>query len=149
MGIQDFNVAPDNKGGRPPKSEQEKEEEKGIVKGRPYVDSEADEEWWEEVLDHVVGEGSVPGDSIESKSKHITDISDYTHLQPPEVWKQLEEHEMVDVDWDEYKEVYGTSGTDSRIPGVGSEPGSGSFSSGSSESETTATGLKSIIDAAK
>lgn len=92
MGIEDFKVAPDNKGGRPSKEEQE-EEHTGLQHvGDPFYHAKDSEEYWQEIWDSNV-------DGEEPTSREIASICDYTHLFPWDVKVYVEKWGIYEFDW--------------------------------------------------
>lgn len=85
MGLENFNVAPDNKGGRPSKEETEKETEKS-EDGAFYVGHKlSPEEYWNQLYDDYV-EGEEPD------SEEITEMAREAVVLPRTVKSQLAEH---------------------------------------------------------
>lgn len=108
MGIEDFRVAPDNKGGRPTKEEQEEEETRGrIAYGDPALPSK-DKEDWEDALDTLgidtIEENLYDGDTI--GSDEIGELSNYAHLFPWNTRVLLELHGIYETNWFNTPEDY-------------------------------------------
>lgn len=85
MGLKDFKTAPDNKGGRPKKSESE-EEVTGEFYGEP-AHKDCDEAWWREQYDEFVA-----GD--EPTTQEITQFSDWVALRPQTLEYYLAIHDI-------------------------------------------------------
>lgn len=151
MGIDSFNIAPDNKGGRPSKEEQEEEETVERYSGRVYVASEADENWWKETINELFGGIDLHTLDKEELRDKITELSDFTHTNPVEIRKELEEHKLIGDEWEEYVEQSPDHTLDGRVPGVEGPTDTKSYSPSfsSSSKDDTPEGLQSIIDAAK
>lgn len=100
MGIEDFRVAPDNKGGRPTKEEQEEEEHSGLRSvGDPFYPAKDTEEYWREIWDRYV-------DGEDPSSQDIASICDYTHLFPWDVKVYIEKWGIYEFDWFQMPEDY-------------------------------------------
>lgn len=95
MGLKDFKTAPDNKGGRPTKSESEKEVT-GQFYGEP-AHMDCDEEWWQEQYDEFVADD-------EPTTQEITKFSDWVSLRPQTVEYFLAIHDIYVSD--RAKELY-------------------------------------------
>lgn len=134
MGLQELDGmdTPDNKGGRPPKSDEEQSRGRE-VKGEAFLPSKDDEEWWREKFNRFTEENSNIGDAI-------TQLSDFIMVHPLEVRKRLEDYGIHETDWEEYVEEYSFYMKDLRIhdrleeSGVSTEVSTSGSSSTSSES---------------
>lgn len=148
MGLDNFNVAPDNKGGRPEKDEEETDEDR-TVRGEPFVEEKADKSWWLKVMTDSIGQRELPQDDFQQFLDAISTLADHVHTQPINVLHELEEHEIQYIEWEWVKENSDERGFDARWPGEGPVTGSSSPSFGSTSSYDSDSGLGSIIDAAK
>lgn len=153
MGLDQFNVAPDNKGGRKPEREDDKFSPRGDSSS-PYVSEEDNgEDWWRQKAQEALGHNMPTQGSISELEEHIMDISDYIHATPILVWKKLDHHDITEVNWEEYRDHYPEHTLDDRVPGYGGDVLGGSSSlfrsdqgrSGLSED----SGLAAAIDNAK
>lgn len=150
MGLDNFNIAPDNKGGRKPKEEKDGKRALRSGEGRSYVrDQSRGEEWWLEVLSGALGRESINGDTIEDMENDISVLADYIHTNPLLVWKKLDEHGFIDMDWDEYREYYTDRLMDARVPGGPEVTGGGTSTTFGSNSLDEDSGLAAVINDAK
>lgn len=118
MGLDQFNVAPDNNGGRP----------EGSKEDRGYSTRETDhgdpmtmdhgEDYLNDIMDRFV-EGDKPTDEEMKK------ITDYTHLLPRSVKVELDKHGIVDypeIRWDGKKKsstpFFGSSSEEEEKGGI-------------------------------
>lgn len=159
MGLKDnFNIAPDNKGGRPEKS-QEEEDTGREAPGEPYpCDDETPEGWWSEQVKEVFG---VTTDtdafmedtgSFEKKCNKISRLSNWVSLNPIDCRKAMADDDFYQCNWQEYRDEMDDKFLDARVPGVEikTKTGSTSFSSSSSSSKLDSdSGLGSLISDAK
>lgn len=148
MGLEQFDVAPDNKGGRPEKEEQDSGSFSSRYDGRVLVEGDADKDWWEEVLVEAIGQEELPMDDFDEFINASSELSNHVHSQTINVWKSLEEHGVANIDWKWLKSECPDEWVDPRWPGEESITGSTSRF-GSSGGSSAGEGLSSIIDAAK
>lgn len=151
MGIESFNIAPDNKGGRPTKDEQETVgRDRGY--GDPYTPYKASKEWWEEKVEEAVDGGEINTEDYDQFVEDIIQLSDYVHTVSIEVEKMLDEAGVVDIDWEWVREEAPDEWKDLRWPKQARHevfaPDVES-SSTEEEEEETAGGLASIVNEAK
>lgn len=150
MGLEEFDIAPDNKGGRKPKEEEDGKRALRDGEGRSYVqDQSRGEDWWLEVMQSSLNRQSIEGETIEEMENDISVLADYIHTNPLLVWKKLDEHGFIDMDWEEYRDYYSERLMDARVPGgpeVIGEKTSTSFSSNSLDDDS---GLAAVIKDAK
>lgn len=126
MGLDEFNIAPDNKGGRPEKTEEESDTKNGY--GISIEDYNS-EEYWESLLEDNWDGSEITFDAMKGMCAQ-------THMLPQSIVSKLMEHDVVDGDeLGEYLDMYEH------------QTSAPSFSSGSSYSDSGT--LSSIIDAAK
>lgn len=126
MGLEEFNVAPDNKGGRPEKTEEEQNGREAIGLTMEKYNSQ---EYWKSLLQQ-----SWNGSEITVEA--MSEMTEETVLLPHTVISKLMEHEIVDQsELGEYLDMY------RRKQSTGS--------STSSTERSDSGGLSSIIDAAK
>lgn len=125
MGLESFNVAPDNKGGRPSKEEEEESNTRRVDSAHTMDDDT--EEYWSEMFNkHVAGS--------EPSAEELMKIASDTHLLSRTVKMKLTEFGVY-----EYDQFVGMDPTDGKVddsPFGGSSSGSGS-------------GLASIVNNAK
>lgn len=154
MGLEAFDIAPDNKGGRKEKDDEEEEQYGRRVEGtfNPEVDTE---EWWRERIEEVCGELN-EDDDFETNADKIGDLASATAEFPVDVRKRLHKHGIFETDWEEVLDYYPDHVLDSRYPGydggnysptVESDPWKSSVdipNTGSPDS-----GLASIVENAK
>lgn len=88
MGLDNFDIAPDNRGGR---KQGEGEEEYGRRIQEAFTVDDDTEGFWSEQYGTVVGLGE-PDDS------HITELAGKLHLLPRTVKQKLTEHEVYEFD---------------------------------------------------
>lgn len=148
MGIDDFKVAPDNPGGRPPKEEQEEEDSLREVYGDPYSPDKSDADWWQEKLDEALASGEIPTDNFNDFIKASSIVADWVHISTIEVLKQLKKEEVIEFDWEWVREEAPDEWKDLRWPKkaryeVFEVEGS------STEDEEYTGGLASLVDEAK
>lgn len=148
MGLEQFDVAPDNKGGRP-ESEEEGEENQGRAHGRSLVIDSVDDEWWEEVLEEVLGRKTLPCDDYQEFARATMRLADYTHSLGHSVWFSLRKEGAGDVDWEWFKEEAPDESVRRVFPEEYQAKKSTSTRFGSSAGKQPSDGLSSIIDAAK
>lgn len=87
MGLDKFNIAPDNKGGRKPKEKRDEEEFRG-VEGEPYIKDHG-EDYWRKVW-HKFVEGTEAGDQEMAK------MARYTSCLPITVKQNLHEYDIAE-----------------------------------------------------
>lgn len=150
MGIESFNIAPDNKGGRPKKEEQET-----VGKSRSYGDAytpyKADEDWWREKINESVDGSEINTDDFDQFVQDMMQLADHVHTSTIEVEKLLDEAGVVDIDWSWVREEAPDEWKDMRWP---REARHKTFSpdidtSTEEEDEEPAGGLASIVNEAK
>lgn len=95
-----------NVGGRPPKTEEEKNESNNKYAGRSpdgraFTENCDNKEWWIETLEECIGATKLPYNDDERK-KAILELAEYTYLFPIEVRTQLEKHGIYEFDWKGY-----------------------------------------------
>lgn len=147
MGLEDFNIAPDNKGGRKKKEEkQDNSPRTRMVDGEAFTMEDDTKEWWQEQLRAEVVEQS--GDNIEEK---IPTLAGYVFMNPVSVRIKLEEHEIHETDWDQYVEDHPVYEEDQRILDHLGEVDNSSSSSTDflSSEESEDSGLASLVKDAK
>lgn len=125
MGLEKFNIAEDNKGGRKPKNK--REDPKRSAEGEPYVGDHG-EDFWRKIW-HKFVEGTEATDS------EMADMAEYTHSLPQTVKQNLHQYDIAD-----YPEVIAD------LPGKSRTFSTTSTSSSGDEEES---GLASVINAAK
>lgn len=126
MGLDEFNIAPDNKGGRPEKTEDNEEPQDYFG---PSHDEYSSEEYWESLLEDNWNGSEITFDAMKAMCAE-------SHMLPQSVVSKLVDNDIVDTDQlGEYLDMYEH------------ETNTPSFSSGSSYSDSGT--LSSIIDAAK
>lgn len=163
MGLEEFDIAPDNKGGRPPKSSSSNDEgddsTHGVNRshGEPYTPArDGDTEWWEEQVDEVTSTSFLDddesgfSDDYTERKKEIMQLSDRLHINTIDLREKLAAEGIYETDWEEYVEREFDGDPSARIPGVSksssSSSSSPSFGSGSSEASD---GLQSLVNNAK
>lgn len=111
MGLDQFDVAPDNKGGRKPKDEDEKGfSSRSVEDGEPFVRGLDREEWWQDKVNQMLDEADA--DNVE---EIIPRLSGYTFVHPITCRIKLEEHGIHETDWDWYTDEYPMYEDDKRI----------------------------------
>lgn len=148
MGLEQFDVAPDNQGGRPEKDEEERTGHNSTY-GEALEMSRADEEWWEEILEEVLGVKTMPCDDYEEFSIATMRLADYTHSLGHSVWRSMKEENAGGVDWEWFKEEAPDELVRRVFPNEFESGSSSSSRFGSSSGKQAGDGLTSIIDAAK
>lgn len=168
MGLEAFDVAPDNKGGRK-KKEGEETDERWEPHGDPFTNSkDTDEEWWAEKAKEACAQYSFVEDSDGSFSddfferrEQIGQLASWVHLSSVEARKKMAEAGFYETDWEEFIDKGRDAWMDHRIPGYEQKKkkmsalnsfGSSSSSSGSSdddEEEESSSGLLSVVNNAK
>lgn len=125
MGLENFNIAPDNKGGRKPKEERDENPYRN-VEGEPYT-MEHGKDYWKRVWHRFV-------EGTEADDDEMAMMAHFTHCLPNTVKQNLHEHDIAE---------YPDSIAD--LPGKKSRFSTGGSGSTVDEDSTFA----SIIDAAK
>jgi len=156
MGLEKFNIAPDNKGGRP---EGSTKDDKGRnltreTEGRALTSENGDKEWWLNVISEVLGTEGIPDTTFIEKAKAIEELAAHTWTNPMTVRTQLDEHGILETDWEEYEDKFDMVEGDCRIPGniaadIRITKASRSSSSGSSSSSSSDGGLSSLVEFSK
>lgn len=128
---------PDNKGGRPEKTEEGPNTR--AVDGDPFTQHKDEKDWWRVVFNRFV-----TGDEL--SIDELAEIADYTHVSPWTVVEKLDQYgikEMEDGDW---RDDYPTDGI------LGSGTSSTRSSSGGlrsknpNVSDSENSGLKALLD---
>lgn len=91
MGLEQFNVSEDNKGGRKPTQESEQFERVKLEEAHTL--EKCSEDYWNRLIKQECGVGKPEGDDI-------TTLSSVTHLRPDTVKEKIHEYELY-----EYPEV--------------------------------------------
>lgn len=128
MGLDSFNIAPDNTGGRPKGNDDSDSSEPQRHETAHTLDKEG-KEYWEEVWSIFVS-GDEPEDG------DMRRICQYTQLLPHTVKQRLTEHDLYEFTQEERRER--------DEPDMNIEQ-----SSNSSDDESRSSGLSSLIDDAK
>lgn len=150
MGVMDLDGmdVPDNKGGRPEKDEEEKDEHGHIqAEGDPFTSEKNEEAWWQEKVDDYIGVFGEMPETFDEGREMVMEIADITHLNPINVRLYLDEHGVFETDWDEYRDEMSASSVDMRVPGS-SRPAPVKTTSTSTSTKTN-SGLGALIDSAK
>lgn len=120
MGIMDLEGmdVPDNKGGRPPKNDDNYSEDRGVEHAyTPGLDSE---EWWLDRVNDRTSPEELEEMDMFDRMETIGLISHDTASDPFFVRRKLAEHGIYDTDWDTYiewrREDTGRGFWDCRIP---------------------------------
>jgi len=159
MGLKDnFNIAPDNKGGRPEKS-QEEEDTRREAPGEPYpCNDEMPEGWWSEQVKEVFGASTDPDTfmegigSFEEKCNMISQLAGWVSLNPIDCRKAMADDGFYQCNWQEYRDEMDEKFLDARVPGIEIEGKSKRTSFGRSSSSSkldSDSGLGSLITDAK
>lgn len=99
MGIEDFKVVQDNRGGRPTKEEQE-DSHRGISQvGDPFYPEKDTKQYWQNLIDRFVA-GTTPD------ADEVASICDHTHLFPWDVKMYLEKHGICSFEWMQMPDDY-------------------------------------------
>lgn len=122
MGLNDLipDDAGEAKGGRPKSRELGQTIEPA---GEPFLPENDTEEWWAERIEDVTDDNPVLEDKElqDLKFEHTVEvmgsIADLTSVHPVRVRKKLDEHDIMETDWEEYINFYSDSVLDSRVPG--------------------------------
>lgn len=125
MGLQNFNITPDDKGGRPSKSENSKR--KARNPGEAYCAHKHGEDYWKRVYLKFV-------DGKEVSDEEMATMCEYTQSLPHIIKKQLQDHGIHDFGLEEW---------------TGSKASSTSTSSSTSSSSSSNSGFGAIIENAK
>lgn len=121
MGLQEFDIAPDNKGGR-------KEQEKEMViptrkvSGRPLTHEGRTEDWWKATMKQCLGSKRIPQSNMDEMMTHVAELASFTHSQTITVLTELESLGIVSFEWEDYREWLPEELHDDRIPGVNRFP---------------------------
>lgn len=163
MGLEEFDVAPDNEGGRPKGSKENTSDNTSFggakrSHGEPYTPAvDGDTEWWQEQIDAVVGtsflsdeDDSDFSDDYLERKKELRQLADRLHINTIDLRVKLEEEGLLEVDWEEFAEKEYDGSVSARVPGHGSKSSSSSSSGRfGSSSASPSDGLASLVDNAK
>lgn len=152
---------PDNKGGRPPKEEQETKRSR-TPDGDPLTIKTDREDWINHKFNVHLGDTE-----DEDEDEAIISMANELHVHPIVIRKRLEQYDIYETDWEKYIEKYPMYKKDLRIrgrlekagvdtPSTGSSSGVSSdldrifddvdTSSSSSEDDDMSSGLSSMIE---
>ena len=118
--------------------------------GNPFLPERDTEEWWKEQFAEKC-KVIPPSDDFETIARKIARLSDWVGLHPVEVRKKLEEHDIYETDWEEYRNYYDDKHLDSRVPGIDGPPFEHEISDEpwDTTEEREKSGLHSLIENAK
>lgn len=104
MGLMDLEGmdVEDNTGGRPPKTEEDEEEEIEQYGVAFRYGDDCTEEWIQGIIDDILEDGLPDQENRSEFTLALQEISDYTNSSELVVRKHLDDLGMVDVDWFEY-----------------------------------------------
>lgn len=125
MGLQNFNITPEDKGGRPSKSERGKRTARNP--GEAYCAHKHGEDYWKRVYMKFVDGGEVGNEEMK-------DICEYAQTLPHTAKRQLQDHGIHDFGLEEW---------------TGSKASSTSSTTKSSSSSSSNSGFGAIIENAK
>lgn len=152
MGLKDLDGMdiPDNKGGRPEKDEDE-DQFSGREKEHAFNPNKDNPDWWLIRVRQRIDEDKLDSASFEKMMQVIGEVAEETHMNPIDVRKKLDEHEVYETDWERYREweldtvAHGES-PDSRVPlGPTPTPSNQQQEVSVFDDDDSSSGLKSLV----